>query len=446
LGTLGDPDAVTPNIDRLAAEGMKFHRFFCVAPQCVPSRAGMMTGRSAVAARMTRFSSPLPREETIFPEVLRREGGYYTGIAGRGFHLDGPEPHSLGAVSAKTRVNRELGFVTFADRVDFIDTSNPPEYAARVGAFLDGKPADQPFFLWMNFIDPHHYWNATEDEPNSAKVTIPGYLPDLPNVRRQLAGYYGEVKRVDRQVQEIIDVIAKRGLADNLLIVFVGDNGRAFPHGKGSLYDPGLNVPFIVHWPGVIKPGTESRALISGEDLAPTLLAAAGLAAPERMTGESFLSLLRGEPHIARSHIFAERGPHGNEAIWSEVKSSVLDFSRCVRNDRYKFIYNATPWVPYAPVDSTREPNSGWNDMTMANDEGTLAPEFRRAHFTTPRPIYELYDLDADPSEMNNVVGDPELAPVEEELRLALIKKMTLDFDYLPLPSDKVGEAIPWSR
>jgi arylsulfatase A-like enzyme len=109
------------------------------------------------------------------------------------------------------------------------------------------------------------------------------------------------------------------------------------------------------------------------------------------------------------------------------------DLARAVRSDRYKFIYNCTPWIPYAPVDSAG--GAGWREMTAANESGKLSAGLRATYFTTPRPVYELYDLDADPSELNNLAGRPELAAVQQELVDALIEKMILDQDYLPLPT-----------
>lgn len=426
LSCYGDTNVRTPNIDRLAAGGMRFHRLFTAAPQCVPSRASYLTGRSPVAARITRFSSPLPREETIFPELLRSEAGYYTGVCGRSYHLDG----SAGGAS----VLEEKKLRTMRDRMDFVDTSQPAQYAQRVGEFLAQKPADKPFFLWMNFSDPHHPWDARSDEPDPASLKLPAHWPDTPGMRQQVAKYCGEVNRVDRQVQEILDVLAQRGFTvDNTLIVFAGDNGLAFPHGKGSLYDPGLNVPLVVRWSGVVRAGTESRELISGEDLAPTLLEIAGVKVPARITGQSFAALLRGQPHTPRKFLFAERGPHGSAPVSVNMRNSGFDLSRCVRSDRYKFIYNCTPWIPYGPVDSAGE--SGWRDMVAANEAGTLAPALKGTYFTTPRPVYELYDLERDPSELTNLTGNRELATIERELRSALTEKMITDFDYLPLPA-----------
>jgi arylsulfatase A-like enzyme len=213
----------------------------------------------------------------------------------------------------------------------------------------------------------------------------------------------------------------------------------AFPHGKGSLYDPGSNVPLVIRWPGVVKPGGESRVLLSNEDIAPTILAAAGLTPGPKMSGVSFASLLKGEAYTPRTHIFVERGPHGTSPVTAEIRSAAFDLSRAVRSDRYKFIYNCTPWIPYAPVDSAGGP--GWQEMIAAHAAGQLAPGVRTTYFTSPRPVYELYDLDADPSELQNLSGTPALRATELALRTALAEKMILDFDYLPLPD--LGDPPP---
>lgn len=431
LSTYGDPNVKTPALDKLAAEGMKFHRFFTACPQCVPSRAAYMTGRSPVAARMTRFSSPLSRDEMTFPEMLRAQGGYFTGICGRTFHLDG----AARADEAIRAIYEKHHLQTFADRVDFLNTCPDDQVATQVGLFLDKKPADKPFFLWANFSDPHHPWNTgAELRPDPASLKLPAHWPDLPGMREQVADYCAEVNHLDRTIAGVLEVLTKRGLLDKTLIVFAGDNGQALPHGKGSLYDPGSNVPFLIRWSGVVKPGGDSRALVSNEDVAPTLLAAAGLSPHEKMSGVSILPHLKGEAFTPRKYVFVERGPHGSNApVNVNMMSSGYDLARAVRSDRYKFIYNCTPWVPYSPVDSAG--GAGWTQIKTAHQAGTLAAPLARTYFTTPRPVYELYDLTADPSELNNLSGKPELAAVERDLRLALTEKMILDFDYLPLPA-----------
>lgn len=427
LGCYGDPNVKTPNLDKLASEGMLFERQYVTAPQCVPSRASLMTGRSPVACRITRFSSPLPREEITLPELLRSQAGYFTGICGRTYHLDGS-----GRPQVSERIFDKHNLRTFHERVDYLDDGTGLENVERLNEFLDKVPAGKPWFLWANYIDPHRKWDEGIPGPDPASLKLPGYLPDLPEVRQELARYYAEIMRLDADFGRLMAALEKRGQADNTIVVFMGDNGYAVPHGKGSLHDPGIHTPLIVRWPGVVKAGSRSSDLISGEDLAPTLLEAAGLKVPERMSGVSFAKRLRGQPFEGRKYVFAERGVHGQATMGPQLTANGMDFSRCVRSDRYKLIYNCTPWMRYAPVDSIREP--AWRRMLTAHNRGELDEAIDRAYFTHPRPFYELYDLQEDPNELSNLAGKPELADVEWELKETLQEKMIVDFDYLPLP------------
>jgi len=187
-----------------------------------------------------------------------------------------------------------------------------------------------------------------------------------------------------------------------------------------------------VRWPGVVKPGGESQVLVSGEDFAPTLLEAAGLEPGPKMSGISIVPLLKGEAFTARKHLFVERGPHGSAPVTTNMTNAGYDLGRAVRSDRYKLIYNCTPWIPYSPVDSAG--GAGWTQIQAAHAAGKLAPGVSATYFTTPRPVYELYDLESDPSELSNLSGKAEFAKVEKELREVLAEKMILDWDYLPLP------------
>jgi N-sulfoglucosamine sulfohydrolase len=437
LGCLSDNVIHTPNLDRFAGEGMLFDKQFCGAPQCVPSRATFLTGRSPVSVRITRFSSPLPGDVPTMADLLR-DHGYFTGICRRNFHLDGPEGRGP-ATDAAFQKHPELR--TFARRVDFLDINSPREKTVPiVNAFLDKVPQGKPFFLWVNFNEPHHAWNrpAPGAPHDPAKIVVPPYLPDIPAVRKDLARYYDEVAAMDEEFQWVMEILEKRHLSTNTLVMFLGDNGYAFPHGKGSLYDPGLNTPLLVRWPGKIKAGTRSSQLISGEDIAPTLLEAAGASIPKQMTGRSILKLLMGQPYEGRKFIFAERGPHGQATFNENTKASAFDQSRCVRSEQFKLIYNCTPHMVYAPVDSAGDPY--WKQITALHRDGKLAPDFERAYFTQPRPIYELFDLKADPGELKNLAGKPEYKKVERDLKEALQEKMIIDYDYLPLPlADKGG-------
>lgn len=435
LGCYGHTGVRTPNLDRFTAEGMRFDRAFQAAPQCVPSRTALMTGRSPVAARMGRFNSPLPADVVTLPELLREQAGYFTGVCRRWFHLDGSG--RPGPINNEIFARNET--LTWNKRIDFIDrTGDRNKTGAVVEQFLDKKPAGKPFFLWVNFSDPHHVWDrATGDAATDpAKLQLPKHLPDLPGVREDLARHIDEINRMDSEFQMVMEVLERRGHAANTLVVFMGDNGMAFPHGKGSLYDPGLHVPLLVRWPGQVKPGAVSKNLISGEDITPTLLEAAGLANAKQMSGRSFLKHLRGQTYEARQYIFGARLYHGSAPFTPTTKASTFDLSRCVRSARHKLIYNCTPHMEYAPVDSANDP--GWKQMTAAHAAGELAPEIDRTYFTRSRPVFELYDLEADQSELNNLAGKPEVADVEKALKIALQEKMITDYDFLPLP---LGEA-----
>lgn len=436
LGCYGNPDVKTPNLDRLASEGMRFDRMFVACPQCVPSRATLMTGRSPVAVRMVRFTSPLPADVPGLPDLLRDKGGYFTGVAGRSYHLDGPATGGQRPAPEIGRVLDENNLRAFKTRVDYMEKGGGmKDFGGKLAAFLDKVPPGKPWFFWLGFSDPHHPWSTTGGRgvPDPAKLTLPPHLPDLPAVREDLARYLAEIEHLDADIQSVLDTLKQRGLDQNTLVVFMGDNGMAMPHGKGALHDPGIAVPLIVRWPNVVKPGQSSRTLVSGEDFAPTMLEAAGVTLIKEMSGVSYFKLLRGEPFTARKYIFAERGPHGGDgAMKPDILASTFDLARCVRSDRFKLIYNCTPHQAVAPVDSQRDP--GWQAMKTAYDERKLAEPFVRAYFTTPRATFELYDLDADPGELKNLADDPNFKEPLLELKRALTQKMVLDWDFLPTP------------
>lgn len=424
VGCYGNKDIKTPNLDRLAAEGMRFDRVYTSSPQCVPSRATIMTGRSPVAIGMTRFSAPLPAEVRIYPELLRAKG-YYTGVAGRNHHLDG-SPRS----PAERAILRDHNLMTMASRLDFCKTSpRRPQMLAQFREFLDGAPKDKPFFMQLCSNDPHRGYdrNAIPQPHDPARLALPAHFPDTQLVREDFARYYDEIARFDAWIGEALAELDKRGLADKTLVVFMGDNGAALLRGKGTLYEFGLHVPMIARWPGVVKPGSVSADLVSGEDLAPTFLQAAGVDVPREMTGQSFLPRLKGADFTGRKYVFGERGAHGNAL---PLNSAVFDECRCIIGRRYKLIYNALWQIPYTPVDFSRD--AFWHELQTMNAEGKLSPEMSKLYFAPSRPLFELYDLQSDPAELKNLIDDPAAQSVEQELRVALAEWMILEHDFLP--------------
>jgi arylsulfatase A-like enzyme len=424
LGIYGADWMSTPNLDRFGREGMLFERAFTAAPQCVPSRTALMTGRSPVAARMGRFSSPLAPDIPTAQEVLRTRA-YYTGVCGRYFHLDGVVNPS----AATAQAYEEHHMRTWKNRVDFMDISSQGPTPELFDKFLGQAPAGRPWFFWINYNDPHHPWDSDAGHVDPAKIKLPPHLPDLPGVRDDLSRYCGEIERADRSFGDAMAVLRKHGQEANTLVIFMGDNGMAFPHGKGSLYDPGLNVPLMARWPGHIQPG-RTRTLISGEDLAATFMDIGGATSPAGVSGRSFYPLLLGQPYKNREYIFGARLHHGNSAFGPETKAATFDLSRCVRSNRWKLIYNVTPAMEYWPVDSGADP--GWQDILAAHKAGKLKPEHEQAYFQRPRPVLELYDLDVDPGELHNLAGRPEVRDVQQTLMAVMQDKMITDYDFVP--------------
>ncbi len=425
VGCYGNPDIRTPNLDRFAAEGMRCDRAYVACPQCVPSRAAIFTGRSPIAIGMTRFSAPLPAEVKVFPEILKAHG-YYAGVAGRTYHMDGARQSPESA-----KILDKYRLQTFPRRLDYVKQGGRAQMLPQFREFLDQVPAGKPFVLQLCSNDPHRPLDrAAIPQPHDpAKLRLPVFYPDTKLVRDDFARYYDEIARFDSDFGAIMAELQKRGLADNTLVLFMGDNGASQFRGKGTLYEFGIHIPLLARWPGKIKPGSTSRELISGEDLAPTFLEASGVTVPKDMTGKSFLKLLRGEPYAGREFVFAERGAHG---FGLPTQSAAFDLGRCVVSKKHKLIYNALWQIPYTPVDFAGD--AFWKEVQLIHKDGKLSPELARLYFSPTRPMFELYDLESDPAELKNLAGQSENAALERSLKAALMEWMILERDFVPLP------------
>lgn len=426
VGCYGNSAIRTPNLDKFAASGVRFERAYVACPQCVPSRAALMTGRSPVAIQMTRFSAALPREVPAAPDLLR-EFGYHTGIVGRTFHLDGGD----GPLETNEVMERN-GLRTFKDRVDFLHKGSQEEGLQKMEEFLDSAPKDKPFFLWVGFSDPHRVLDkdAIPQPHDSASLQLPPYFPDTRLLREDLGRYCDEIARADRDFGRVLEALAKRGHAENTLVMFMGDNGGALIRGKGTLYETGIRVPLIARWPGAPKPGRACADLISGEDITPTFLQAAGAEVPKSMTGRGFASVIRGDgDYSPRRFTFAERGPHGSGL---PSNSATFDLGRAVVGKSHKLIYNALWQIPYSPVDFAGDPF--WKEIVGMHEAGKLDPRLDELLFRPQRPMFELFDLASDPHEMNNLAGKPEVSEMEHELKAAMQEWMILERDHIPLP------------
>ena len=301
--------------------------------------------------------------------------------------------------------------------------------------FLDNVPKGKPFYLQLCYSEPHRPYDG-RDIPaprDPAKLILPKWMPDTPEVRADLAAYYDLINRLDEQIGKVMAELEKRSLKENTLIMFMGDNGAALLRGKGTLNETGIHVPLIVRWPGKVAPGTTSNELISGEDIAPTCLAASGIAIPKHWTGQSFLPILRGEKNPpVRQYVFSERGPHASGLPGT---TPAFDLSRTIVGKRYKLIYNTLYHLPYKPVDFAGLP--AWRATEEAAKNGKVPASLIPLYTGQPRPMFELYDLQNDPDELVNLAGKAPSAAIERELRLALSEWMILERDFLPLPIPK---------
>ncbi len=392
LGCYGNSAVRTPNLDRLATQGTRFTRAFVTSPQCSPSRSSIYAGQWAHTIGTSRLHAPVRSHVPTIIDLLKGRD-YFTGIY-RKHHLGGE----------------------FEKRLDFYGGPKEP-----FQSFFDRLPRGKPFFLQIGFTDPHRpYQKGAVSPPHDPQqVRVPAFLPDSPAVREDLALYYDEISRMDSEAGQALELLERRGLAGDTLVLFTGDNGMPFPRAKCSLYDSGIRVPLLVRWPGRVRPGTVSEELVSLIDLPETWLEAVGAPVPPIMRGRSLLALLEGRGEPARETVFAERNWHDN-----------LDLIRCVRTRRYKLIQNFQPEKPYRPsLDLEGSPS--WQSYLALGKSGRLSAVHRQL-LAPRRPEVELYDLEKDPDEFRNLAGEASHAETVRRLQETLSEWMQATNDFLP--------------
>ena len=255
-GAFGNPKVRTPNIDKLARGGMRFDRAFVTASSCSPSRSSMITGRYPHNTDAEELHWPLPPGQVTFVEKLKA-AGYWTAAAGK-WHLGNAAKQRFDLV----READPSGFQLPAGQDAKSRMTAPGAGAVQSGCdqwvpVLRDRPRETPFFLWLAALDPHRdYEPGAIPAPHRPEdVVVPPYLPDVPEVRNDLALYYDEISRLDHHVGEVMAELDRQGEAGNTLVLFLSDNGRPFPRCKTTLYDSGIRTPLIVRWPGHVKPG-----------------------------------------------------------------------------------------------------------------------------------------------------------------------------------------------
>ncbi len=387
LGVYGRDTVPSPHLDILAERGICFERSFCTAPQCSPSRAGLFTGRYAHANGMFGLAHE-PFNWSLNPHEIHlarrfQNAGYRTALIG----VQHVTSHDESAV-------RRLGF----DHVQL--ETDALEIPGQIRTYLsDG--GQSPFFLNIGFMIPHrdpvgHYHQAPPD--NSLGVSVPGYLPDSDDVRDEFVQLQGVIRQLDDAVGGIWSVLDELGLLDDTWIIFTTDHGLAMPRAKCTLFDPGIETALIMYAPGLgLTGGTRYPQLISNVDIVPTIIEMLDLSQPENLHGRSFAPLLRNESYQPRREIFAEKTFH-----------TAYEPQRAVRTERFKLIWNAEAGIITVPGDVRQSPA-----YPRMLDE-----------LTTERPVFEFYDLEQDPVELENRIQGLEYAREAEALRQVLLDWM----------------------
>lgn len=410
LGCYGLEDVTTPNLDRLATEGILFENAFVTYSVCSPSRSTLFTGlyphQNGQIGLATHKFSMYKLFKTL--PVYLKDAGYRTGCIGK-IHVN-PE-------SAIPFDFHPIKSANFAKK-------NLPAYAAYADTFM--RKTEEPFFLMVNYPDAHLPLVKQVDgmpahplEPEDVEHLLPYVGADSPRMRENTANYYNQMNRLDEAIGMLLEELTLSGKADNTLIIYLGDHGAQFSRGKTTNYEGGLKIPLIISWPGNMQKDQRRMELISTIDLFPTMLEAAGITPPDDLPGFSLLPIIKGDNIKEwREYLFA--GGAGCAVQFYYPK-------RSVRDNRYKLINNLAQdrenpvyryyleqlGVHFAAGTNKEEVEQAANEVKQAYETWRIGPE------------YELYDLLTDPNEFRNLAGDPAYTDILERLKDALLRWQT---------------------
>ena len=437
LSCYGEKRISTPNLDKLAASGVRFEVAYVAQASCSPSRSAMLTGlyphsNGQFGLVNTGHELHAHLQDKTIPNVLK-EHGYRTGIIGK-LHV-APEQkfqfdfrHHVGVNTRRVRDVAKLSKQFFTET------------------------GDKPFFLMVNFSDPHAFrrenearaWYFPPQVDNLPAKPIPATREtlfdwqgiDTPEQRERTANYLNAVLRLDDGIGMLMDELKSAGHLEDTAIIFCGDHGPPFDRGKTTAYEHGLRVPFMVRWPGVSKTGVSSKAMVSTVDIAPTIYEIAGVKAPIAMHGKSLRTVLDGSTRGWRQYLGAEFHRHGANPFYPR---------RTVRDDRYHIIHNllASRNNPPLGIDGDKA-------HKIVNESRYDGTPVRRAfdRYAHP-PEFELYDVSTDPLEFVNIADKPEAKPVLNRMKAALLewRKETQDPFLDPAVLEKLDrEGAPLTR
>jgi len=390
FGCYGNHVVKTPNIDRLASEGIRFTNAYLTASSSSPSRCSIITGRYPHSTGAAELHTPLPESMIPYPFLLKNNN-YYTAQAGK-WHF-GPAVHRA--------------FDRYTDENGYDNGNGGEDLWIR---FLRERPEEKPFFFWLASHDAHKAWGADTfkitHDPDL--ISIPPYFADTPETRRDIASYYNEIARFDYHVGKVREELNRQGVLDNTVIIVMADNGRPFPRCKTRVYNSGMKTPLIVFWPeGIKSKGVNSSSLVSSIDLAPTILELAGISIPDDFQGVSLVEIFKDPTEEVRTAVFSEHNWHDYEA-----------HERMIRTHDFLYVLNSRPWLTNGgPADSKGSPTQ--HALNSLRDKGLLTPA-QADIFIAPRPYEELFDIENDPDQLLNLASSPEYQTELQEMRRLL--------------------------
>lgn len=408
---------ITPNIDALARRGMRFTRGFINTAVCQPSRQSILTGLYP-HNNGSEGLEPMSIDVVTLPEKLKKSG-YTNGVLGKEIHHQPMMKFQWDYIP----------FVTEKDSTWRKTSGRIPSffYDYAMTFFKMSQKNNEPFFLVANSQDPHRPFAGTEEDLQSFEynplgqtrqikpdeIEVPAFLPDIPEVRKEIAQYYSSVHRADRSIGGILKALEESGMADNTLIVFMSDNGSAFPYGKSQCYYNSNRTPLIVAWPGVVKPGTvDSTHAVSSIDLMPTILDAVQLPQVANIDGKSYLSLLIGKKEKNRNHVYT---------TYYQIFAKTRYPMRSVLNDRFSYIYNF--WAD-GKTSMTGDATGGLTWKAMLNAARTDTAIAERVNFYKYRTPEEIYDYKNDPDALHNLIDNPAYEEEIKKLRKQMLRLM----------------------
>ncbi|MRT91984.1 sulfatase [Ancylomarina sp. 16SWW S1-10-2] len=412
LECYGMPAVKTPVLNKMAEQGVRFDNCFVTNPICSPSRSAMMVGTNQVKinAHNHRSNRDVPLNENFkpFTALLRNAG--YTCILGN---------HAVMKKGRKIDVNfktEALGDWDGKTKFGLFDK------------YDNFEKEDQPFFAQIQLLASHRgdWWNEVRENSahpvNPDSVVMPAFMADHPVVRLDWAKYLDQIEFLDNEIGLIFKELEDKGMADNTIVIFIGDNGRCNIRGKGYLQDPGLRIPFIVYSPNGLPGGKIRKDVVSSIDITATILDFAGLDIPDYMTGKPIF-----DKNFDRKYVYSARD------LWDEVQEKI----RAISSDEWKYIRNDKPEIPYDAHQAYLEfYRPAVHVMRTLKKEGKLTPA-QLLFFADSKPKEELYNLKNDPQELNNLALNPKYHKILKKMR-----KETLKDDKLNKPVSDVFHPV----